>query len=66
MDVTGIAQLSTNLANTGTKEAVDIAVQKKAMDVQASSAAALVQALPPVTSTQNLPAHLGNKVNTTA
>jgi hypothetical protein len=33
------------------------------MDVQASSAAALIDALP---STPNLPPHLGNRINTTA
>jgi hypothetical protein len=66
MDVTGIAQLATSLADTGTKESVGIAVQKKAQDIQSSTATALIEALPPVTSTPNLPSHLGNKINTTA
>lgn len=66
MDVSGIAQLSTSLADTGTKEAVGVAVQKKAQDIQASTATALIQALPPVTSAPSLPSHLGNKINTTA
>lgn len=66
MDVTGIAELSTAMANTSTQQAVGIAVQKKAMDAQATSAAALIEALPPVTSAPSLPSHLGNNINTTA
>ncbi|HJV02995.1 YjfB family protein [Duganella sp. LX20W] len=66
MDVTGIAQASTTIADTGTKQAVGVAVLKKAQDIQASSAAALIQAIPPVPSTPNLPSHLGNTINTTA
>ncbi|MET3130825.1 hypothetical protein AAKU55_001083 [Oxalobacteraceae bacterium GrIS 1.11] len=66
MDVTGIAQLSTSIAETGNKQAVGIAVQKKAMDIQSSTASALLEALPPVQSTSNLPSHLGSKINTTA
>jgi len=63
MDVMSIARLSTAMAETSTKQDVSMTVLKKAMDVQASSAAALLEALP---STQNLPSHLGNRVNTTA
>ena len=66
MDVTGIAQLATSIADTGTKQAVGIAVLKKAQDIQASSAQALIEAIPPVPSAPNLPAHLGNTINTTA
>ncbi|QGZ41650.1 putative motility protein YjfB-like [Pseudoduganella flava] len=65
MDAMSIARLSTTIAETGTREEVSMAVLKKAMDAQASSAAALIDALPPVQST-NLPPHLGNHVNTTA
>ncbi len=66
MDVSGIAQLSTTIADTGTKQAVGVAVLKKAEDIQASSASALIEAIPPVPSTPNLPSHLGNTINTTA
>jgi hypothetical protein len=66
MDVTGIAQLSTSLAETGNKEAVGVAVLKKAQEIQSSTATAMIEALPPVTPTPNLPAHLGSKINTTA
>lgn len=63
MDVSSIAQLSTTMADTGNKQAVGIAVQKRAQDIQASSASALIEAIPPVT---NLPSHLGNTINTKA
>ncbi|TFW16484.1 YjfB family protein [Duganella callida] len=63
MDVTGIAQTATTIADTGTKQAVGIAVLKKAQDIQASSASALIEAIPPV---PNLPSHLGNTINTKA
>ncbi|MES2742186.1 MAG: YjfB family protein [Pseudomonadota bacterium] len=66
MDVTGIAQLSTSIAETGTKQAVGIAVLKKAQDIQSSTATALIEALPPVQSSASLPAHLGRTINTTA
>jgi hypothetical protein len=65
MDAMSIARLSTTIAETGTRQEVGMAVLKKAMDMQASSAAALIEALPPVQS-GSLPAHLGNHVNTTA
>jgi hypothetical protein len=63
MDVTGIAQAATTIADTGTKQAVGIAVLKKAQDIQASSANALIESIPPV---PNLPPHLGNNINTKA
>jgi hypothetical protein len=63
MDVSSIAQLSTTMADTGNKQAVGVAVQKRAQDIQASSASALIEAIPPV---PNLPSHLGNTINTKA
>jgi hypothetical protein len=66
MDVSGISQVATTIADTGTKQAVGVAVLKKAQDIQASSASALIEAIPPVPSTPNLPSHLGNNINTTA
>lgn len=65
MDVKNIAQLATTMATTATNQAIGIAVLKKAMDVQASSASALLEALPPVTAA-NLPPHLGQNINTKA
>jgi hypothetical protein len=66
MDAMSIARLATTIAETGTRQEVSMTVLKKAMDVQASSAAALLEALPPVQGSSNLPAHLGNRINTTA
>jgi hypothetical protein len=66
MDITGIAQLSTSMAETGTKETVGIAVLKKAAEVQTVTATAMIEALPPVTQAPNLPGHLGGTIDTTA
>jgi hypothetical protein len=66
MDVSGIARVATTIADTGIKQDVAIAVQKKAQDVQASSASALIEAIPPVPKASNLPSNLGNTINTTA
>lgn len=64
MEVTTIARLATSMAQAKTAEEVSVAVLKKALDSQASSAAALLDALPPVT--PNLPSHLGQNINTKA
>lgn len=66
MDVSGIARVATSIADTGLKQDVALAVQKKAQDVQASSAQALIEAIPPVPKASNLPSNLGNNINTTA
>lgn len=66
MDITEIADLSSTMASVGLNQSVSIAMLKKANDVQAESAASLIQAIPTVNSTQNLPAHLGQNINTTA
>lgn len=65
MDVTNIAAAATTIADTNTREAIAVTIQRKAMDIQASSASALLAALPPV-SKPNLPPHLGQKIDTTA
>lgn len=66
MDVTGIANVSTTLAEVGTSQAVSIAVLKKANEVTAESAAALIEAVQDNQATSNLPPHLGRNINTTA
>lgn len=66
MDVTDIASLATSMAQTQQKQAVGMAVLRKAIDMQGDTALALLQALPAVPSAANLPAHLGQNVNTTA
>jgi len=65
MDVNGIASVATSFSESQNANQVQVAVLKKALDAQASSAAQLIQALPPVSSV-NLPAHLGQNVNTSA
>ncbi len=66
MDITSIAGASSSMAETGIKQEVGIAMLKKAQDIDKASAAALIQALPSPSPAQNLPANLGNTINTTA
>ena len=66
MDVAGIAKLATSIAETGTKEDVGVAVLKRAQQVETSTATQLIDAIKAVPSVQNLPANLGNTINTTA
>jgi hypothetical protein len=65
MDTSSIASLATSMASTATDQAAGVAVLKKAMDIEASGALALLQAIPPVPAA-NLPVHLGQNINTTA
>lgn len=66
MDVTGIASVATSMAEFSANQAVGIAVLKKAMDLNAAGALALIEAIPATNQTANLPLHLGKNVNTTA
>jgi hypothetical protein len=66
MDVMGIAKLATSIADTGTRQDVGIAMLKRAQDIQASTATQLLEAVQSAAPAQNLPAHLGKNVNTTA
>jgi hypothetical protein len=66
MDLSSIASASVSIAETGVKQDVGIAMLKKAQEIDKTTAAALIQALPAPSSAQNLPAHLGNTINTTA
>ncbi|MDY0974957.1 YjfB family protein [Massilia sp. CFBP9012] len=63
MDVTNIAKLATSMAETGIRQEVGVTMLKKSMDIQAVSAAQLLDALP---QPQSLPPHLGNTINTKA
>lgn len=63
MDVTSIAKLSTSMAETGIRQEVGMTMLKRAMDIEASSAAQMIASLPQA---QNLPSHLGNSINTKA
>jgi hypothetical protein len=66
MENMDIARLAVSLATTTTNQAIGIAVLQKTMEAQATSAAAMLEVLPPVTAAASLPAHLGQNVNTTA
>lgn len=63
MDVAGIAKLATAITDTGTRQEVDLAILKRAQQIESSTASQLIQAVTPA---QNLPAHLGSRINTTA
>ena len=66
MNISGIASVATTLADVGISQAVSIAVLKKAIDISAESATALIEAIPDNKSIQNLPSNLGRNINTTA
>jgi hypothetical protein len=61
---TGLATLATAMSQTKLEGAVDVAVLKKAIDIQKESAVQLIQSLP--TPTAALPDGVGGQVNTTA
>jgi hypothetical protein len=65
MEVSTIARVGTSMEQTKTAQEVSVAVLKKALDAQSSAAVALLEALPPVASS-NLPSHLGQNINTKA
>ncbi len=66
MDVTGIANLATTMSDASTSQAISIAVLKKAINLGAEGALALIEAIPDNKSIQSLPSHLGQNINTTA
>lgn len=63
MDIANVSSLSTALSQEKTGDAVGTLVLKKALDIQAQSAAQLIQALPQVASN---PPNLGNSVDVKA
>jgi hypothetical protein len=66
MDVSGIANLATSMAQAQTGQDVGIAVLKKALNAEASIAAGLISAIPAPPSAVSLPPHLGQNINTMA
>ena len=67
MDVTGIARIATEMTDFNTKEAVGIAVLKKALDINAAGALALIEAIPDNSQpAPSLPLNLGRNINTIA
>ncbi len=65
MDVNGIASLATSFSDIQATNQIQVAVLNKALNAEAVAAAKLIEALPEPSSV-NLPAHLGQNVNTTA
>ena len=65
MDVSSISNLATSLTSSSANAAVGTTVLKKALDVESSTATALINAIP-VAPSASLPPHLGQNVNTTA
>ncbi|QDX81326.1 hypothetical protein B9N43_08775 [Denitratisoma sp. DHT3] len=60
MDVSAIASLATEMATTRTEQAAQIAVLKKAMEMQGQGA---IQLLTAATQSYNNPPNLGNSVD---
>ena len=68
VDITGIARLSSSIAETGTKQEVEFAILKRAQQIQASTATQLIDAIQPAptAAAASLPPNLGRNINTTA
>lgn len=71
MDISGasnVSALSGQAAGQATGDAVSLQVLKKAMAIQVQGALAMIDALPQPAkaSSANMPAHLGQNINTTA
>ena len=63
MNISSIANLATNLAAERNDQAVGIAVLKKALDIESTNAAILLEAIP---AAPRLPPNIGQNINTTA
>ena len=66
MDVTNIANTATTMNEAFIQQASGTAVLKKALDISADNAMALIEAIPDNKAAQHLPSHLGQNINTTA
>lgn len=66
MDVTNIANTATSMNEAFIQQASGTAVLKKALDISADNAMALIEAIPKNIPAQHLPPHLGQNINTTA
>ncbi len=66
MEINSTAGISASLSQAQTGDAVAVSVLKKALDIQASSAEQLIQALPQTASTALSVDGLGQKINTFA
>lgn len=66
MEISGSSAVS-SLTNATTNDERSVAVLKKALDVQADTAATLIESLPePSKPASNLPDHIGKNIDTTA
>ena len=63
MDIAGIAAVASQISQQRTAQAVDVAVMKKAMDLQQNTVSTLIASVTPASA---LPPHLGQNVNTVA
>lgn len=59
-------KLATSVAQTGNGQEVGFAVLKRAQDIEKSTATQLIDSVKAAPSVPNLPANLGNTINTTA
>lgn len=66
MDASSIARAASTIADTGTKQDVDVALQKRAEEIASSTATQLLDAIKSPPPVSNLPDHLGQTINTTA
>jgi len=66
MNIAGLGNVSTTIAETGTKQEVDIAILKRAQQIESATATQLIDAVRDAPTVQKLPDHLGTKIDTTA
>jgi hypothetical protein len=64
MDVSAVAFAATQMSQAGTANAVQLAVLRKALDIQAQAALQLIDAASQVT--RSNPPNLGNQIDTFA
>lgn len=66
MDTSAIAGGANAFSSANVGDSVQMSVLKKAMNIEAQGAMALIDALPKPQPAANLPSHLGQNINTTA
>jgi len=62
MEISGIARLATAMSQERTAQATDVALLKRALDMQKQTAATMISAITPAA----LPSHLGQNLNVVA
>lgn len=65
MDINGVTRAATSVAETGTRQDVALEVQRRAQEIDKSTATQLIDAVRSVPA-PTLPSHLGNNIDTTA